>query len=76
LAGISSGAGQAIQFHFSHSSIIKGIAIIGGTPYWCANFNLAKAYTCIKEPNLISLTELYAAVVYARSLYQLILHLI
>eukprot|EP01091_Cochliopodium_minus_P013123 TRINITY_DN4141_c0_g1_i1.p1 TRINITY_DN4141_c0_g1~~TRINITY_DN4141_c0_g1_i1.p1 ORF type:complete len:322 (+),score=58.01 TRINITY_DN4141_c0_g1_i1:1-966(+) len=66
VAGISSGAAMANQFQMSYSSIVKGVAIIGGPPYWCSQANVAIATTsCMKSPSLISLSTLYGAVTYA-----------
>jgi poly(3-hydroxybutyrate) depolymerase len=36
ISGISSGAFMAVQFGMSWSSIIKGVGVIAGGPYYCA----------------------------------------
>src|ERR1700760_1149857 len=36
ISGISSGAFMAIQFGVSWSSIVKGVGVIAGGPYYCA----------------------------------------
>src|ERR1700730_3486269 len=36
ISGISSGAFVAIQFATAWSSVIKGVGVIAGGPYWCA----------------------------------------
>src|SRR3981081_123847 len=36
ISGISSGAFMAVQFGVSWSSIIKGVGVIAGGPYYCA----------------------------------------
>jgi poly(3-hydroxybutyrate) depolymerase len=36
ISGISSGAFMAIQFATAWSSLIKGVGVIAGGPYWCA----------------------------------------
>jgi poly(3-hydroxybutyrate) depolymerase len=36
ISGISSGAFMAIQFATAWSSVIKGVGVIAGGPYWCA----------------------------------------
>src|SRR5258707_4110995 len=36
ISGISSGAFMAIQFGTAWSSVIKGVGVIAGGPFWCA----------------------------------------
>src|SRR3954447_19560688 len=36
ISGISSGAFMAVQFATAWSSLIKGVGIVAGGPYWCA----------------------------------------
>jgi poly(3-hydroxybutyrate) depolymerase len=36
VSGISSGAFMAVQFGTAWSSVIKGVGVIAGGPYWCA----------------------------------------
>src|SRR6195952_5171335 len=36
VSGISSGAFMAIQFATAWSSVIKGVGVVAGGPYWCA----------------------------------------
>ena len=36
ISGISSGAFMAVQFGTAWSSVIKGVGVIAGGPYWCA----------------------------------------
>src|SRR5690349_9690272 len=36
ISGISSGAFMAVQFGVSWSSIVKGVGVIAGGPYYCA----------------------------------------
>src|SRR6266481_829497 len=36
VSGISSGAFMAVQFGVSWSSIVKGVGVIAGGPYYCA----------------------------------------
>ncbi len=36
ISGISSGAFMAIQFATAWSSVIKGVGVVAGGPYWCA----------------------------------------
>src|SRR5271165_3943205 len=39
ISGISSGAFMAVQFGVAWSSIIKGVGVIAGGPYYCAQGN-------------------------------------
>ena len=53
ISGLSSGAFLAVQFEVAHSSIIKGIGIIAGGPYYCAQNDIARATTrcsCTLDP--------------------------
>ncbi|WMT75519.1 PHB depolymerase family esterase [Bradyrhizobium sp. Ash2021] len=36
ISGISSGAFMAVQFATAWSSVIKGVGVVAGGPYWCA----------------------------------------
>jgi poly(3-hydroxybutyrate) depolymerase len=36
ISGISSGAFMAVQFEVAHSSIVKGVGVIAGGPYYCS----------------------------------------
>jgi len=36
ISGISSGAFMAVQFATAWSSLIKGVGVVAGGPYWCA----------------------------------------
>src|ERR1700730_878877 len=36
ISGISSGAFMAVQFATAWSSVIKGVGVIAGGPFWCA----------------------------------------
>jgi hypothetical protein len=44
ISGVSSGAFMAVQFATAWSSIIKGVGVVAGGPYWCAK---ADAYDAI-----------------------------
>jgi hypothetical protein len=39
ISGISSGAFMAVQFGTAWSSVIKGVGVVAGGPYWCAKAN-------------------------------------
>src|SRR3954464_1617304 len=36
ISGLSSGAFMAVQFGTAWSSVIRGIGVVAGGPYWCA----------------------------------------
>ena len=36
VSGISSGAFMAVQFGTAWSSVIKGVGVVAGGPFWCA----------------------------------------
>ena len=36
ISGISSGAFMAVQFATAWSSVITGVGVVAGGPYWCA----------------------------------------
>ncbi|MGA9598702.1 MAG: PHB depolymerase family esterase [Methylocystis sp.] len=42
ISGISSGAFMAVQFATAWSSTIKGVGVVAGGPYWCAEGELIK----------------------------------
>lgn len=48
-SGISSGGYMAVQFHVSYSSLVKGVGVIAGGPYYCARGSAwAAIYNCMK----------------------------
>jgi poly(3-hydroxybutyrate) depolymerase len=50
VSGISAGAYMAGQFHVAHSSLVKGVGIIAGGPYFCARNSLRTALgNCVKD---------------------------
>src|SRR5262245_5722308 len=38
-SGISSGAFMAVQLHVAHSSLVRGVGVLAGGPYYCAQGN-------------------------------------
>jgi hypothetical protein len=36
ISGVSSGAFMAVQFGTAWSSVIKGVGVVAGGPFWCA----------------------------------------
>jgi hypothetical protein len=45
ISGISSGGFMAVQFGTAWSSIIKGVGVVAGGPYWCAKADAYDAVT-------------------------------
>eukprot|EP00048_Salpingoeca_helianthica_P021853 m.14784 g.14784 ORF g.14784 m.14784 type:complete len:331 (+) comp6507_c0_seq1:72-1064(+) len=69
VSGVSSGGAMATQVHVAHSSVIMGVGIFAGPPYWCAQANVEIALSaCTSDPNLISIQELVDATDYALAL--------
>src|SRR5437764_763514 len=54
ISGISSGAFMAVQFGMSWSSIIKGVGVIAGGPYYCAQGTAAEGLAGNLLPDLIA----------------------
>jgi poly(3-hydroxybutyrate) depolymerase len=53
LSGISSGAFMAVQFEIAHSSIVKGVGVVAGGPYFCSQGSAIGATTrcsCTLDP--------------------------
>jgi len=51
ISGLSSGAFMAIQFGTAWSSVIKGVGVVAGGPFFCAQANLAIATSaCMNGP--------------------------
>jgi len=53
LSGISSGAFMAVQFAVAHSSIVKGVGVVAGGPYFCSQGTILGATTrcsCTLDP--------------------------
>jgi hypothetical protein len=50
ISGVSSGAFMAVQFGTAWSSIIKGVGVVAGGPYWCANADAYDAITWYSGP--------------------------
>ena len=44
VSGVSSGGFMAVQFHVAHSDSVKGVGVIAGGPYYCAQGNVWAAY--------------------------------
>jgi hypothetical protein len=52
ISGVSSGAFMAVQFGTAWSSIIKGVGVVAGGPYWCAKADAYDAITLVLGPHL------------------------
>ena len=51
ISGLSSGAFMAVQFGTAWSSIIKGVGVISGGPFYCAQTSAVTATgACMKGP--------------------------
>ena len=53
ISGISSGTFMSVQFQVAHSSIVRGVGIIAGGPYYCGQNNVITATTqcsCTLDP--------------------------
>lgn len=69
LSGLSSGGYMAVQLHVAHSSTFKkGIGVVAGGPYYCAEGSVTNATgrcmthnTSIPVSNLVSTTNSWAA---------------
>jgi len=65
VSGLSSGAAMAVQFHVAHSGTVKGVGVIAGAPYDCAEQSSNQATgNCMKPdaahpvPDIAHLKEL------------------
>lgn len=48
ISGLSSGAAMAVQIGTAHSRIVRGVGILAGPPYLCAEGSITRAYnTCL-----------------------------
>jgi poly(3-hydroxybutyrate) depolymerase len=54
ISGISSGAFMAVQFGVSWSSAVKGVGVIAGGPYYCAQGTAAEGLTGNLLPDLMA----------------------
>ena len=53
VSGLSSGGYMAGQLHLAHSSLFRGVAILAGGPYWCAEGSLSKGLgPCVAGGNV------------------------
>ncbi|MDF0668472.1 MAG: hypothetical protein P0119_20680 [Nitrospira sp.] len=59
LSGVSSGGYMAVQFHVAYSSMIKGVGIIAGGPYNCAEDSVWRAtHNCMDPDSSYPLPDL------------------
>ena len=55
VSGLSSGAYFAVQLHIAYSKIFRGVGVVAGGPFWCAEDNVYIALgPCSKNPSNIS----------------------
>ncbi|MGA7993364.1 MAG: fibronectin type III domain-containing protein [Bradyrhizobium sp.] len=52
ISGISSGGFMAVQFGTAWSSVIKGVGIVAGGPFWCAQADANDAFDAFSLPFL------------------------
>jgi poly(3-hydroxybutyrate) depolymerase len=52
ISGISSGAYMAIQFATAWSSVIKGVGVVAGGPFWCAQADAGDAFNWYTLPQM------------------------
>ncbi len=65
VSGTSSGGFMAVQFHVAHSSLVRGVGVIAGGPYFCAQGSAAGAMLNCMQPSRFTpmpATEVLAAV--------------
>ncbi|HTQ45136.1 MAG TPA: PHB depolymerase family esterase, partial [Polyangiaceae bacterium] len=61
-SGLSSGGFMAVQFHVAYSSIMKGVAVFAGGPFYCAQGSLTNAEVDCQYPTTApSVTPFVAA---------------
>jgi poly(3-hydroxybutyrate) depolymerase len=51
VSGSSSGGFMAVQFHVAHSSLVRGVGVIAGGPYFCAQESAASAMFNCMQPS-------------------------
>jgi hypothetical protein len=52
ISGISSGAYMAVQFATAWSSVVRGVGVIAGGPFWCAKADAGDVFTGYSLPVL------------------------
>ncbi len=58
ISGVSSGGAQAVQAHVAYSGTFRGAAVFAGTPYYCAQGQLANFAPCALNPHDIPVKAL------------------
>ena len=52
ISGFSSGGFFAVQFHVAYSKIIRGVGVVAGGSFWCAENNISIGLgACLKKPD-------------------------
>src|ERR1700730_3889518 len=54
VSGISSGAFMAVQFGTAWSSVIKGVGVVAGGPFWCAQADAEDIINLYTRPALMA----------------------
>lgn len=59
VSGLSSGAYMAVQFHVAHSKVVRGVGVVAGGPWYCAEGSASRAVgECMKgAPDIAPLVE-------------------
>ena len=61
ISGLSSGGYMAVQLHVAYSNTFKGVGVVAGGPYYCAENSFFKAIgRCMSKPSEIDVGQLVA----------------
>lgn len=61
VSGLSSGGYMAVQLHIAYSNTFKGVGVVAGGPYYCAENSFFKAIgRCMAKPSEIDVGQLVA----------------
>eukprot|EP01080_Neovahlkampfia_damariscottae_P007608 gene7608-11931_t len=59
LSGLSAGGYFSVQFQIAYSSLVKGVGVIAGGPYYCSQFQILRALNeCMVRPAGINIETL------------------
>ncbi len=50
VSGLSSGAFMSVQMHVAHSSLVRGVGVLAGGPYYCAQNSATRAVSNCMNP--------------------------
>lgn len=69
VSGFSSGGFMAVQMHMAYSSIIKGVGVIEGGPYYCSEGNAATMFDrCLQPKNGDAVPHLSSLITFTQAL--------